>query len=503
MSHSNEDSEVANEAPKFTWASLWQKPAINSLNGKSYTLPIFNLNNPYGRNFHLSWLGFFVAFLSWFAFPPLIPEAIKADLGLTSAQVANSNIVALSATLIVRLISGPLVDRYGPRIVMASLLILGAIPSGLAGTANNASSLYVIRFFIGILGGTFVPCQAWTSSFFDKNIVGTANAFVGGWGIGGATYAIMVSLYSRLHSVMDRSKAWRVAFVAVPVPTLLLTAALTLIYGTDHPAGKWSDRHKFAAGLTGAAATQAEKANEKDKETGAVTVHEVNSTDLHELHTEHKNIVTVDIAVNQPLTFKSAMQILSNPLTWLPALAYMTTFGFELAVDSVLAHVLMDIDKNLTLLNAGYLASVFGLLNIWTRPFGGYVADRLYVRFGVAAKKWITLVLGVLQGVFTVGFGYYIHNLEHPDLGVVMGFIVLIAICNEMANGTNFSLVPHCNSYNNGVMSGLVGAFGNVGGIFFALIFRFQPHRGTPWIISGFFALGVNLVLMAFPAPRA
>lgn len=110
----------------------------------------------------------------------------------------------------------------------------------------------------------------------------------------------------------------------------------------------------------------------------------------------------------------------------------MTTFGFELAVDSVLAHVLMDIDKNLTLLNAGYLASVFGLLNIWTRPFGGYVADRLYVRFGVAAKKWITLVLGVLQGVFTVGFGYYIHNLEHPDLGVVMGFIVLIAICNEV-----------------------------------------------------------------------
>lgn len=66
---------------------------------------------------------------------------------------------------------------------MAVLLILGAIPSGLAGTANSAGSLYVIRFFIGILGGTFVPCQAWTSAFFDKNCVGTANAFVGGWGV--------------------------------------------------------------------------------------------------------------------------------------------------------------------------------------------------------------------------------------------------------------------------------------------------------------------------------
>jgi NNP family nitrate/nitrite transporter-like MFS transporter len=42
-----------------------------------------------------------------------------------------------------------------------------------------------------------------------------------------------------------------------------------------------------------------------------------------------------------------------------------------------------------------------------------------------------------------------------------------------MANGANFSLVPHCNVYNNGVMSGLVGGFGNVGGIFYALIFRY------------------------------
>ena len=127
-------------------------------------------------------MGFFVAFLAWFAFPPLIPDAIKSDLALTQGQIANSNVVALAATLIVRLVAGPLVDRYGPRKVMAGLLILGSIPSGLAGTAHSARTLYVLRFFIGILGGTFVPCQAWTSVFFDKNCVGTANALVGGWG---------------------------------------------------------------------------------------------------------------------------------------------------------------------------------------------------------------------------------------------------------------------------------------------------------------------------------
>ena len=73
-------------------------------------------------------------------------------------------------------------DHYGPRKV-TWLLILGAIPSGLAGLAHNFQSFYVLRFFICILGATFVPCQAWTSAFFfDTSRVGTANALVAGWG---------------------------------------------------------------------------------------------------------------------------------------------------------------------------------------------------------------------------------------------------------------------------------------------------------------------------------
>lgn len=42
-------------APPFVWSSLYSKPVINHLNGKSYTLPMFNLTTPYGINFHLAW----------------------------------------------------------------------------------------------------------------------------------------------------------------------------------------------------------------------------------------------------------------------------------------------------------------------------------------------------------------------------------------------------------------------------------------------------------------
>ena len=37
------------------------------------------------------------------------------------------------------------------------------------------------------------------------------------------------------------------AFAIVPVPILLFVALITLLIGTDHPNGKWSDRHKLPA----------------------------------------------------------------------------------------------------------------------------------------------------------------------------------------------------------------------------------------------------------------
>jgi MFS transporter, NNP family, nitrate/nitrite transporter len=81
---------------------------------------------------------------------------------------------------------------------MVGCMVLGAIPSALAGTATNAGGLIAIRFFVGILGGTFVPCQVWCTGFFDKNCVSRANALAAGWGNagGGITYFVMPAYVS-------------------------------------------------------------------------------------------------------------------------------------------------------------------------------------------------------------------------------------------------------------------------------------------------------------------
>lgn len=87
--------------------------------------------------------------------------------------------------MVVRLIIGPLCDRFGPRICFAGVLLAGAVPTAMAGLVTDATGLIVLRFFIGILGASFVPCQVWSTGFFDKNVVGTANALTAGIGNAG------------------------------------------------------------------------------------------------------------------------------------------------------------------------------------------------------------------------------------------------------------------------------------------------------------------------------
>lgn len=147
--------------------------------------------------------------------------------------------------------------------------------------------------------------------------------------------------------------------------------------------------------------------------------------------------------------------------------------GFELCVDANLVNVLVANNK-LTQLNAGYLASTFGFMNIVTRPSGGFIGDWLYKRYGVKGKKYITVVLGFLQGAMSLAFGLYSHAKysqgQRPSVGITMLLMVLMGIFCEVANGTNFSLVPHCNPFSGGTVTGLTGGLGNFGGIVYAIM---------------------------------
>lgn len=220
---------------------------------------------------------------------------------------------------------------------------------------------------------------------------------------------------------------------------------LTLIFGQDHPAGKWADRHNIpAAGLSAeddldsSSPREPEDEDDLEKEKRRERKRK-EQVSVHVVEAEQPPIESVvDVAVNEALTWKTAWVIIKNPLTWLPTLAYITTFGFELALDAKMADVLYSMYKGqlqgFNQQTAGYYTSILyviripssfapstdknisGFLNLVTRPFGGYVGDVVYRRWGTQGKKWWTIACGLIMGVSTIAGGFYIAGHKTGSL---------------------------------------------------------------------------------------
>ncbi|KAF2270169.1 nitrate transporter-like protein [Lojkania enalia] len=495
----------------FEMKQLWSAPEVNPYNKKAKSIPVFNPVNKYGRVFFFSYLGFFIAFWSWYAFPPLLSITIKKDLHLSQKEVANSNIISLTATLVVRFIAGPMCDRVGPRLTFAYLLFLGAIPSALAGTIHNATGLYLIRFFVGILGGTFVPCQVWTTGFFDRNVVGTANALVGGWGNsgGGITYFAMPAIFDSLvhKRGLTPHVAWRVTFI-VPFILIVATGLGILFLADDTPTGKWADRainvahteHGVIVPATGdisdKPATNGSISSQDDKKTPSTPV------DIEASPGEVQIVDEVQHEVIQKPTFKEATQVMFSLQTLTLCAGYVCSFGGELAINSILGSYYLKNFAYLGQTTSGRWAAMFGLLNVITRPLGGFIGDLLYkwTNHNLWAKKFWIHFVGIMSGVFLILIG----QLDPKNLDTMMGLIALMAIFLEAGNGANFALVPHVHPHANGILSGLVGASGNLGGIIFAIIFRYNhTHYARVFWIMGIIVIALNVMFVwVRPIPK-
>ncbi|CAM1507032.1 Fc.00g066730.m01.CDS01 [Cosmosporella sp. VM-42] len=488
----------------FKVTHLWKAPEVNPVNKKARSIPVLNPVDLYGRVFFFSWLGFMLAFWAWYTFPPLM-ISIKADLHLTPAEIANSNIVSLSATLFLRFITGPLCDQFGSRRVFAYLILLGCLPIGLAPLVKNANGLYISRFFIGILGATFVPCQVWCTGFFDKNVVGTANALAGGWGNagGGITYFIMPAVFDSLvaHQGLTPAKAWRVTFI-VPLICLIICGLGMLLLCPDTPTGHWDDRaqniqmnlesHGIGGVMTGdLPGTPAERTtSDEEKSPGSEKDVKVHDNEVSISKGEALEIAQGEVIVKP--SFKEALPVIFSPQTFFHVATYACSFGGELAINAILSSYFKKNFPHLDQTKAGNYAAIFGFLNFINRPMGGVVADVLYNKFGRnlwLKKGWIT-VCGVLTGALLVVIGQVNPSEENgSSIGTLVGLIVLMAVFHEAGNGANFALVPHVHPFANGILSGITGGGGNLGGILFAIVFRFM-NKGTDYAM-GFWVIGI------------
>lgn len=186
----------------------------------------------------------------------------------------------------------------------------------------------------------------------------------------------------------------------------------------------------------------------------------------------------------KPKTLSENLSVLRHsPTAWILSLFYFVTFGGFVAFSIYLPTLLRDV-YGLTLTDAGARTAGFVLLATLMRPVGGWLADKwggarvlVFVFIGVAG-------LGVLMGcpwisTFTVG-----------ALGA--------AAALGLGNGAVFKLVPQYFPKETGTVTGLVGAFGGLGGFFPPLVLGvIRDATGVYWpgfILLSAFALACLLV---------
>ena len=416
---------------------------MHVLNKPLESINVFSLKGVQMRTFHLTWIAFFVCFFGWFGLAPLMP-AIREDLGLTKPQIGNIIIAAVSATIFARLIVGKLCDTWGPRKTYTALLVIGSLPVMLVGLAHDYTTFLLFRLAIGTIGASFVITQFHTSTMFAPKIKGTVNALTGGWGnLGGGITQLAMPLIMAVIVGFGYTKpeAWRLAMI-VPGVMMLVLAFLYYRYTTDTPAGNYDD-------------------------------------------------IDRTVAKSEQISFWKAC---SDMRVWALALAYACCFGMEITFDGVAALYFFDNFK-MEQTEAGFWAMLFGFMNIFARALGGIVADKVGNKYGMRGKGVLLASLLLLEGAGIMLFA------QAGSLPLAIASMLTFALFLKMSNGSTYAIVPFVNPKAVGVISGVVGAGGNVGGMLMGFLFKSQNiSYGQAFLyIGGVVAVvGVLLFLVNF-----
>lgn len=331
-------------------------------------------------------------------------------------------------------------------------------------------------------------------------------------------------------------KAWRVAYV---IPFIIITAvALGMLFlCEDTPTGKWSERHLWAK--ENSSTNLSSDGNIVDINSSTTSsgpssppsVYDISTVDVEKKGTQSPRVLDKDASgMGQMGVFRQetvvapsgreALRVAFSLPTLAVAIPYACSFGAELAINSILGSYYAKSFPRMGQTETGQWAAMFGLLNVVFRPSGGFMADLLF-RFtdNVWSKKLLLSFLGLAMGAFQLAIGLSNPTNEAAMFGLIAGLAFFLEACN----GANFAVVPHVHPHANGksgptstltffdtnilpagVVSGLVGGFGNLGGIIFAIIFRYNgsEYGRSMWIIGAISLVANFAVSWIHPVPK-
>ena len=464
----------------------------------------FNLFSFQGKMkvLHLSWMAFFITFVVWFNFAPLL-QAVKESLGLTTAEIKTLLILNVAFTIPARVVVGMLTDKYGPRLVYSGLLAICSIPCFAFALADSFTQAAIARFSLGLIGAGFVVGIRLVSEWFPHNELGTAEGVYGGWGnFGSAAAAFTLPTLAVMFGGED---GWRYAMGITGVISLLFSVVFFKNV-SDTPKGATYYRPKNIGAMEvtskgdfflllvmkvpmyGALALLAWKLSPAGvsllSETSAILTYVLLTVlylyDISKVWKVNKDIFKQEVPEIHRYKFKQVAVL---------NILYFATFGSELAVVSMLPLFFSETFE-LTPVIAGMVASAYAFMNLMSRPGGGWLSDR----FG---RKPVLLILTA-----GLALGYALMGMVDSSWPVWLAVLAAMA-CSffvQSGEGAVFAAVPLIKRRMTGQIAGMTGAYGNVGAVVYLTILSMVPYSTFFFVIAGTAVLGfITLLLMEEP----
>ena len=424
---------------------------------------------------HLSWFAFFISFFVWFNHAPLL-GMMRESLGLTDQQVKTLLILNVALTIPARIIVGMLVDAFGPRRIYSMLLFISSFLCFGFAMADDYEQLALMRFLLGFVGAGFVIGIRMIGEWFPAKQTGLAQGIYGGWGnFGSAGAAIILPTIALMFGGDD---GWRWAVGSTGVVALLYSG-IYYFSVTDTPKGSTYFKPKKNGALEVTSSfdfflylimniplfaalavltwklSPSNLAMLSESVTTMIyimlgTLYAFQSIRIYQIN---KHVFTETVPEIERYQFKQ-VAILD--------LAYMVTFGSELAVVSILPLYFMDTFA-LSAIQAGLIASVFAGLNLIMRPAGGWISDRFGRKLSLSV-----LMLGAAAG-------YYLLSLITSEwsISLAVAAVIFSSVFVNAGNGAVFAIIPLVKRRLTGQIAGMAGAYGNVGAVTFLTTLSF------------------------------
>ena len=448
---------------------------------------LFRFKNAEIKALHLTWIAFFMSFYVWFNMAPLASSMLASVDWLTRDDIRLFAIANVALTIPARIIVGMALDRYGPRRVFSVLMVLMAIPTFVFAFGDSREVLFMSRLVLSSIGASFVVTIHMVALWFPPRSIGFAEGFAAGWGNFGSAAAAITIPTIALHAY-GGPEGWRLAMATSGV----VIAAYGVFYWfaiTDGPSKDTQKKPRKASAL--------EVSSWRDLVLLCIfTVPMVGILSILVYRVQLMGYIdgitaafcyfaiSVIVAwqvwqairVNVPILKKGVPEDDKYPFSSVAALnvTYFANFGAELAVVSMLPMFFQE-TWGLTAVAAGLIAASFAFVNLFARPMGGLVSDR----FGNRRFVMMAYMFGIAIGFVMMG----LLNSSWP-LIIAIAITIMCSFFVQGAEGATFGIVPSIKRRVTGQISGMAGAYGNVGAVFYLFVFMFVDASTFFFIIA-------------------